>query len=691
MGQLKQTQQSPKKGFAQKATNKRQRLRQIFVTLSLGVICLESALPVVAAPPRNPEETVNCDMLIVGGGLSGAAAAYEGLLAGETVCLTEITDWVGGQISAQGTSALDEGKKQRSLEYFPRGYRALRDSITRLYNKLNPGECWVSESCFLPYHGHQILYQQLREAQQRGRGTLKWFPSTVIKELEISDNGKLIDGAIAIQHSPNSSTRRLNQEPLSQTIDDIYNYQNSRRFNKKIIRFQAKSNKNTPTDWLVIEATETGEIVALADVPYRLGLDPRNHLNPSSPTEKGDPYCIQGFTYPFAMERTATPQPQSKPPFYDQYAPYYGYDPDRRLAYFDLVFTYRRIWSPQPGKLVKVGPMKVSQPQPGDISMQNWLWGNDYRPGTSQDNLVYTREQLEQTGQLQPGKWQGGLRTDTLRKGEEISLGFYYWLVAGTTDSRLGYGIKRPAPNHRLLKGLDAPMGTMHGLSKYPYIREGRRIVGRPSYDHPEGFAINEIDISTKDYWNAFYRTTLPRSLYQQVWSTIANLESTMIAPNSRPSYLVTRRTHATVYPDSVGVTQYMIDFHPCMAYSPPEKPGNREREDVRIAHGSSHPAQIPLRAMIPQKIDNLIVSGKSIAVSHIAAAAYRVHGFEWSVGAAAGTLASFSLEKKILPYELVDNLPQQDAKLQELRHRLESNGNPTAFPQAIMFDARRH
>jgi len=42
--------------------------------------------------------------------------------------------------------------------------------------------------------------------------------------------------------------------------------------------------------------------------------------------------------------------------------------------------------------------------------MQNWTWGNDYRPGTAADNLVYTRKQLQATGQLQPGGWKGGLR-----------------------------------------------------------------------------------------------------------------------------------------------------------------------------------------------------------------------------------------------------------------------------------------
>jgi hypothetical protein len=74
---------------------------------------------VFAVTPRNPDKEETCDILVAGGGLAGAATAYEGLLAGRTVCLTEITDWVGGQISAQGTSALDERDTQRSLLFTP--------------------------------------------------------------------------------------------------------------------------------------------------------------------------------------------------------------------------------------------------------------------------------------------------------------------------------------------------------------------------------------------------------------------------------------------------------------------------------------------------------------------------------------------------------------------------------------------
>lgn len=692
MGKNNQTQQPRRRFFHQGRDTNLKRLQRVLASVSLSFLWGElvlTALPAVATPPRNPDETVSCDLLVVGAGMAGAATAYESLLAGRTVCLTDISDWIGGQISSQGNSALDEGKKQRSLQHFPRGYQLLRNRIASVYGTLNPGDCWVSESCFLPNHGHQLLYQQLKEAERQGRGKLQWFPNTVIKDLELSEDGKQIQQAIAIQHSNAVGTPPLNHEPLSAIIDDTYSYQNSQRLTKKIIRFIPKSQGNSQkADWFVIEATETGEIVALADVPYRVGLDPRSHLNPSSPTEQGDPYCTQGFTYTFAMQQTEEPQPQYKPPFYEQYQPYYGYDPSRKLAYFELLFTYRRIWSPNKGKPVRAGRMTVNRPTPGDISMQNWLWGNDYRPGTSQDNLIYTHDQLQQTGQLEPGGWKGGLRQETLRKGEELAYGFYYWLVAGTTDSRLGYGVKKPHPNHRFLAGLDSPMGTVHGLSKYPYIREGRRIIGRPSLDHQEGFAINEIDISKRDYWHDFYRTNLPRPMYKDVRESIARLESRMVNVSSRPSYLVTRRTHATVYDDSVGVTSYMIDFHPCMVFSPPEKPSNREREEVRIAHGGAYPAQIPLRAMIPQKIDNLIVAGKSIATSHIAAAAYRVHGFEWSVGAAAGNLASLALERNTLPYEFVDNLPNHEPLLQELRQRLETKGNPTTFPQTLLSDA---
>ncbi|MEH2183363.1 FAD-dependent oxidoreductase [Nostoc sp.] len=639
-----------------------------------------------ATPPRTPDKSVNCEILVVGGGLSGVATAYEGLLAGRTVCLTEITDWLGGQISAQGTSALDERPTQRALKFYSRGYLELRNRIGRKYGKLNPGDCWVSESCFLPRDAHAILAQMLKDAEKQGKGKLQWFPNTVIKDLEIAADGKIINSAIAIQHQPAKDAPPLNTFTLSQTIEDAYRYENSSRFTKTILRFIPKATKEDAPKWYVVDASETGEIIALADVPYRLGIDARSYLEPSASSANNDPYCPQGFTYTFAMEATKEPQPQTMPAFYPEYAPYFSYEL-KRLANFDLVFTYRRIWSPNKGKSAKFGGVSFTAPTPGDISMQNWTWGNDYRPGTAQDNLIYTRQQLQATGQLEPGGWMGGLRTETLRKAEENALSFYYWLVAGITDSQLGDGVKQQQPNNRFVTGLNSPMGTMHGLSKYPYMREGRRIIGRSSWGQAEGFSIGEIDISRRDYNDEYYSKTLPADMYRRLRAAVAGLEAISVIDGKVPPDKAMRRTRSTIFPDAVGIGHYAIDFHPCMVNSPPEAPGNTEHPGERRGAGQAYPFQIALRAMIPQKIDNLLVGGKSIATSHIAAAAYRVHSFEWSSGAAAGTVASFALKNAIAPYQLVDDLPKQELQLEALKRLLQQNGNPTAFPDTSIFN----
>ena len=661
-------------------------------SLSLSFVVWEfSTALAFAAPPPRIDRTEECEILVVGGGLAGVATSYEALLSGKTVCMTEITDWVGGQLSSQGTSALDERTTQRSRLFFPRGYLDLRDRIEEYYDELNPGECWVSESCFLPKDAHEIISEQLAAAAEEGSGTLKWFPSTIIKDLEIENvpgkgTGKQIVSAIAIQHSPKEDSPALNSLPLSRTIEDSYRYEDSYLFKKDIIRFVPAQtvNSNQADDWYVIEATETGEIVALADIPYRLGIDPVSSFEPSSSSDNGDPYCTQGFTYTFAMEATEEEQQHRMPAYYPKHENYYSYELER-LADFDLVFTYRRIWSPETGEKTKFRGVEFTEPTPGDISMQNWTWGNDYRPGTAKDNLVYTRQQLEASGQLEPGGWLGGLRTETLQKGEEHAWGYFYWLVAGTTDSQLGEDVKKPQPNNRLLVGFDAPMGTAHGLSKYPYMREGRRIIGRKYPGYSYGFTVTEVDISRRNYRDEYYVDNLDEVTYRQLWTVIDGLEA--IANKNMDIEQIERRTRSTIFPDSVGIGHYAIDFHPCMSEYPAEKPGNTEKAGERRGGGQAYPFQIPLRAMIPQKIDNLLVTGKSIATSHIAAAAYRVHSFEWSSGAAAGVILSHALDNNIMPYELVDELYIKEKELQSLQHKLNDSGNPTAFPDTSIFN----
>src|SRR5262249_31348908 len=79
-----------------------------------------------------PDSEIECEVLVVGGGMGGAAAALAAARAGRSVLLTEETDWLGGQMTAQGVSALDE---HRFIESFgsTASYAALRRTIREIY------------------------------------------------------------------------------------------------------------------------------------------------------------------------------------------------------------------------------------------------------------------------------------------------------------------------------------------------------------------------------------------------------------------------------------------------------------------------------------------------------------------------------------------------------------------------------
>jgi len=96
-----------------------------------GVAVVECGTP----GPR-VEET-RCDVLVVGGGTGGIAAALAAARAGRQVCLLEETDWIGGQLTAQGVYALDE---HEHIERFggTRSYYALREAIRAHYRRLSP-------------------------------------------------------------------------------------------------------------------------------------------------------------------------------------------------------------------------------------------------------------------------------------------------------------------------------------------------------------------------------------------------------------------------------------------------------------------------------------------------------------------------------------------------------------------------
>jgi len=132
-------------------------------------------------------------------------------------------------------------------------------------------------------------------------------------------------------------------------------------------------------------------------------------------------------------------------------------------------------------------------------------------------------------------------------------------------------------------------VGTAHGLAQYPYIRESRRI--KPV------FRVTELHVASE------------------------------LRPDKK----------AELFPDSVGIGLYRIDLHPSS--------GGKPYIDVGCC-----PFQIPLGALLPVRIKNLIPANKNIGTTHITNGAYRLHPVEWNIGESAGALASFCLQYQVPP-----------------------------------------
>jgi hypothetical protein len=76
----------------------------------------------------------------------------------------------------------------------------------------------------------------------------------------------------------------------------------------------------------------------------------------------------------------------------------------------------------------------------------------------------------------------------------------------------------------------------------------------------------------------------------------------------------------AAHFADSVGVGWYPIDIH-------------RSGPDDVGASCRTKPFQIPLGALLPVRIENLIAGGKNLGTTHITNGCYRLHPVEWNIG----------------------------------------------------------
>jgi hypothetical protein len=93
----------------------------------------------------------------------------------------------------------------------------------------------------------------------------------------------------------------------------------------------------------------------------------------------------------------------------------------------------------------------------------------------------------------------------------------------------------------------------------------------------------------------------------------------------------------AEAFPDTVGIGSFPIDLHPST--------GGDNYIDF-----ATRPFQIPLGALLPVRVENLVPACKNIGTTHVTNGCYRLHPVEWNIGEAAGLLVAFSERKKTAP-----------------------------------------
>ena len=508
---------------------------------------------------------LRCEILVVGGGLGGVAAALAATARGRSVVMSEPTDWLGGQLTSQAVPP-DE---HRWIERCgcTASYRTLRDGIrahyrahfpltdrARLEPALNPGACTVSRLGHEPRVALAVLHAMLA-------------PALAEERLQV-----------LLRHAPvRAAVDGDRVEALTLAGPD--------------------GEVTVWADWF-LDATETGALLPLAGAEHVTGFESRERTGePHGPPEE-QPDNLQPVTVCFALEhRAGEDHTIARPPEYERFAGRFSWvAPDPRT-----LRPVTRRFEPNPNE----DPFTVG-PDFDDPDLDKDLWRfrriaarGLFAPGAYPSDITLVNwPQVDYADAPVLDGGDAGARA--------LSRSFLHWM-----QTEAGW------PGLRL-RG-DVVGDTPDGLAKAPYVREARRL----------------------------------RALRTVVEQDIA---------------LDVRGHHGAVrFQDSVGIGHYRIDLHPSTGGDP--------YIDLACC-----PFQLPLGALVPVRLENLLAAGKAIGTTHITNGAYRLHPVEWNAGEAAGHLAAFCHERRTSPRAVC----AQPALLARLQSELDAAGIEREWPEEI-------
>lgn len=391
------------------------------------------------------------DVLIAGGGVGGCAAALAVAEAGCEAILTEETDWIGGQLTAQATPPDEHGW----IERFgcTRSYRRFRENVRAFYRRyyplttaassnplLNPGNGWVSPLCHEPRVALAVLEAMLAPHVSSGR-------LTILRE----------------------------HEPIGAEItpgDHI-----------AVVEFlDLKGGEKTAicADF-IIDATELGDLLPLTRTEFVTGFESRDETGEPSAPDKAQPENVQAFSVCFAMDhRDGEDHTIEKPNRYDYWREY--------VPELDPPWPGRLLsWTGLSPRTMEVSEARFS---PNNEPPKRFAGFWSYRRILDRANFEYGRFDSDVCIVNWPmiDYLEGNLCTTDateksriVEKAKEQSLAMLYWLQteAPRPDGGAGW------PGLRLRNDI---VGTRDGLAKHPYIRESRRIRAQ--------FTVREQDVA---------------------------------------------------------------------------------------------------------------------------------------------------------------------------------------------------
>ncbi len=545
---------------------------------------------------------LSADVLICGATTGGVPAALVLAEAGHNVILTDHTDWVGGQLTAQAVPPDEHrwiettGRTQRyatfrnAVRHWYRTNRPLTPEA-RAAEHLNPGNGWVSRLCFEPKIGHDIL--------------MSWLAPHI-------DSGRL--------------TLLLNHEPIGAD-------RNADRIDAVTLRSTHTADTTTVHAKLVLDATDTGDILELGQVGHRIGAEHQSEFDELHAREdREDRLDQQACSWCFAL--THDPQNDhtiSKPDLYDTWRTYQPMMVGRPEENWSTPLFSWTVPSHSPAGRVTFPFIPYPDQCPPDV----WdMW----RYRRVRDAAQYTKpaDHPDATiiNMVQMDYWLKPIlgvpmteRDAALRGARDLSLSLLYWMQTEAprhdNPDRLGYPGLRLAPEIT---------GSLDGLAKSIYIREPRRLRARTM--------LTESHLG--------YDQRLAARAHNK---PLPNMDATEFG-SGHP------------FKDSIGVGHYHIDLHPSTAL----------RNSVYVP---CTPYQIPMGALIPEDTTNLLAAGKCLGVTHVANGTTRVHPSEWNIGESAGHLAAACLAANTTP----EDIHASQERTADLQTQLTSAGIEIAWP----------